>query len=998
MNFLAKIFGDSNSREIKKLWRYVEEVNSYEERMEELEEEDFPRYTEELREKLHRGETLDYLLPEAFALVREAAKRRLGMRPFDVQVLGAVVLHQGRISEMKTGEGKTLVATMPAYLNALTGKSVHIVTVNDYLAKRDREWMGPVYEMLGLSVGAVLHDMKKEDRRNAYSADIVYGTNNEFGFDFLRDNMVMHKEELAQRDHHFAIVDEVDSILIDEARTPLIISGFPQQEAEIYERWKKPVENIIKKQRRQVKDVLKEAEEKIKEEQYEEAAEILYLAKLGGPKDEELLELVKEPGISKRMERVKQGLTEARKHFLKEHLYFTIDEVTGVVDISSKGYEILAEEDPQLKRFLGFDREETEETQEEEEVLSPAEAEESPQGEDSFEKGGEHESIIRTMLKAYSLFKKDVDYVVRDGEVVIVDEFTGRLMHGRRYSEGLHQAIEAKEGVDIKGRTRTIASITLQNYFRMYEKLAGMTGTAATEEEEFRKIYSMDVVNIPTNKPLHRKELPDAVYRTAKGKFNAVVEEIEECYSRGQPVLVGTISIEKSELLSKMLQQKGIPHNVLNAKHHEREAEIIAQAGSKGAVTISTNMAGRGTDIILGGNPDPEIENLRNNFELSDEEKKSRIDRILSDWQARHDEVVELGGLHIIGTERHESRRIDNQLRGRAGRQGDPGSSQFFVSLEDDLLRLFGSESVSNIMERVGMDDDVPVEHSMISRAIENAQRKVEGRNFEIRKQLLEYDDVINKQREVIYQQRREVLEGENLRERVMSMIDSLIDKSMDLYANEKLHQDEWDLGSLTNYCEKIFLPKDRFKEEELREMSYQELRDLLRGEAHRIYELREEELGVDVMRELERVILLRIVDRKWMDHIDNMHELRQGVGLRAIGQQDPLMTYRYESAEMFKEMIHSIQEDVVRLLFHVKVGEEPRREQTATPVLTVKNRPAGAMEEGRRAETGEEESSGQGGGKQKVKQQPVTVNKVGRNEPCPCGSGKKYKKCCGAA
>jgi len=990
MGLWTKIFGDSHTREVKKLWRYVEEVNSYEDRMTALKDEEFPRYTSRLQKKLtDEGGSLDDILPEAFALVREAAWRTLDMKPFEVQVLGGVVLHQGRIAEMKTGEGKTLVATMPAYLNALTGRGVHIVTVNDYLAKRDREWMGPVFEFLGLTVGVITHDMKPEERRAGYHADITYGTNNEFGFDYLRDNMVLYKEKLVQREHNYAIVDEVDSILVDEARTPLIISGMPQKEADVFERWKEPVESIIKKQKRRVNELMKEARAKREDGHHEEAAELLYLARLGAPKHSELLELLKEPGLAKKIDRAKHSLSKAQEHMLKEQLYFTIDEATGVVDISSQSYEVLAEEEPSLKKFLSFDREEQEEETDELLEEEETEGDSAKELQEMRERGGEHESIIRTMLKAYSLFEKDVDYVVADGEVVIVDEFTGRLMHGRRYSEGLHQAIEAKEGVAVKGRSQTIASITFQNYFRRYQKLSGMTGTALTEENEFRNIYSMDVVAIPTNKPLQRTELPDAVYRTAQAKFRAVVEEIEARHSQGQPVLVGTISIEKSEMLSKMLKQRGIAHHVLNAKNHEKEAEIIAQAGQKGAVTISTNMAGRGTDIILGGNPEPELKKVRENNELTEAQQEARIQEIRQRWQERHDEVVELGGLHILGTERHESRRIDNQLRGRAGRQGDPGSSQFFVSLEDDLMRIFGSDSVSSIMEKMGMEEDAPLEHSMVSRVIENAQKKVEGRYFEMRKHILEYDDVINNQRDVIYTQRRQVLEGEDLRERVLGMINDLIEKEVHFYAHEGLEEEEWNLVGLLQQGESVFLPPGRLTEEDLRDLSRKEVQEVLRQTAHRYYEERESELGTEVMRELERVVLLRTVDRKWMDHIDNMHELRQGVGLRAIGQQDPLQAYRKEAYEMFQDMIRSIQEEVVRLIFRVQVTERPQREQVAVP------QQYGGEQEAEAAVGASIGSGARGAGR--TKQQPVRVEKkVGRNAPCPCDSGKKYKKCCG--
>ncbi len=991
MGLLTKIFGDSHAREVKKLWRYVEEVNSYENRMADLKDEEFSRYTARLKDKLtEEGESLDDILPEAFALAREAARRTLGLRPFDVQVLGGVVLHQGRIAEMKTGEGKTLVATMPAYLNALTGLGVHIVTVNDYLARRDRDWMGPVFEFLGLTVGVITHDMKPEDRRAGYHADITYGTNNEFGFDYLRDNMVLYKEKLVQKEHHFAVIDEVDSILIDEARTPLIISGMPQKETGVFERWKEPVESIIKKQKRQVNDLLKKVREKSEAGLHEEAAELLYLARLGAPKNSELMEILKESSIAKKVDQAKHNLSKTQEHMLREQLYFTIDEATGVVDISSQSYEILAEEEPTLKKFLSFDREEQEEEADDFLEEADTESDSAKELQEIRERGGEHESIIRTMLKAYSLFEKDVDYVVADGEVVIVDEFTGRLMHGRRYSEGLHQAIEAKEGVTVKGRSQTIASITFQNYFRRYQKLSGMTGTALTEESEFRNIYGMDVVAVPTNKPLQRTELPDAIYRTEQAKFRAVVEEIEERHSKGQPVLVGTISIEKSELLSKMLKQRGIPHHVLNAKNHEKEAEIISQAGQKGAVTISTNMAGRGTDIILGGNPEPELRKIFEDEELAEDQKGIKIQEVRQRWQERHDEVVDLGGLHILGTERHESRRIDNQLRGRAGRQGDPGSSQFFISLEDDLMRIFGSDSVSTIMEKMGMEEDAPLEHSMVSKVIQNAQKKVEGRYFEMRKHVLEYDDVINNQRDVIYSQRRQVLEGENLRERVLGMISDLIEKEVLFHAHDGLEDEEWNLAGLLQHGESVFLPPGRLTKDELRDLSREEIKEALQQVAYQYYEEREKELGSEIMRELERVVLLRTVDRKWMEQIDNMHELRQGVGLRAIGQQDPLQAYRKEAYEMFQDMIHSIQEEVVRLIFRVQVTDKPQREQVAVPQQAGREQVAAGAAVGT-GTTSEASSSG------RKKQQPVRVEKkVGRNEPCPCGSGKKHKKCCG--
>jgi preprotein translocase subunit SecA len=892
MGLFAKIFGDPHVREAKKLWRFVEEVNSYEERMKKLKDSQFPGMTAQFKEKLQNGESLDDILSEAFALAREAAWRTLGMRPFDVQVLGGVVLHQGRIAEMKTGEGKTLAATMPAYLNALTGRGVHIVTVNDYLARRDSEWMGPVYKFLGLKVGLIVHGLNSSERRDAYNADITFGTNNEFGFDYLRDNMVLHQEQLVQRPPYYAIVDEVDSILIDEARTPLIISGAAEKPTEYYDKF------------------------------------AAYVPRL------------------------------------KKDTDYTVDEKAHTVILTESGEERVA-------KFLEKELHIKNITDEENTTLRQ-----------------EMENYLQQALKAHALMKKDRDYVVKDGEVVIVDEFTGRLMFGRRYSDGLHQAIEAKEKVKVARESRTLASITFQNYFRMYEKLSGMTGTAVTEEEEFRKIYGMDVVIIPTNEPMIRKDLPDLIYRTEQGKFKAVVEEIAERHEKGQPLLVGTISIEKSEELGRMLSKRGIRHHVLNAKFHEREAEIVAQAGKKGAVTIATNMAGRGTDIVLGGNIEPEIEKIREGDELSPAEKEEKIKQLTALWKTRHDEVISLGGLHIIGTERHESRRIDNQLRGRSGRQGDPGSSLFYVSLEDDLMRLFGSDNVKSIMERLGMEEDLRIEHPMISRAIENAQKKVEGRNFEIRKHILEYDDVLNQQREVIYKQRRQVLEGENLRDNIMHMVEEIIDASLAVYAGEKPDEEERDLKGLLRYAEKIYLPVGSLIYEELKVLEHEDLREKLLQEASNFYDRRETEMGAEVMRELERVVLLRTVDSKWMEHIDAMHELRQGVWLRAFGQRDPLIEYRYEAYEMFQEMIHSIQEEVVRLLYHLKVTRAPERERAAIPTANLKQENAGAMNEAKG--TAKETAA--------VKKKPVTVKKVGRNDPCPCGSGKKYKKCCGAA
>jgi len=823
---------DDNAREVKRYEKRVRLINSLESGIKVLTDEQLRDKTVEFKQRLERGESLDDLLPEAFAVVREAARRTLGQRHYDVQLIGGMVLHDGKIAEMKTGEGKTLVATLPTYLNALTGRGVHVVTVNDYLARRDSEWMGQIYRFLGLSVGLIVHGLNYEQRREAYAADITYGTNNEFGFDYLRDNMVTTPAGLVQRELHYAIVDEVDSILIDEARTPLIISGEADKPTELYYR----VAKVIPR--------------------------------------------------------------------LRAEDDYHVNEKDRVVTLTERGVS-------RVESMLGIDN----------------------LYEDVHTEVAHH---VNQALKAHTLFKRDRDYVVKDGQVIIVDEFTGRLMFGRRYSEGLHQAIEAKEGVKIERESQTLATITFQNYFRMYEKLAGMTGTAATEEPEFRKIYKLEVIVVPTNKPMIRQDLPDVVYRTEEGKFRAVVEEIVARHAQGQPVLVGTISIEKSERLSGMLDRRGIPHQVLNAKYHEREAEIVAGAGQRGMVTIATNMAGRGTDIVLG------------------------------------DGVPELGGLHIIGTERHESRRIDNQLRGRAGRQGDPGSSQFFISLEDDLMRLFGSENIMGLMDKLGMDDSVPIASKLVSRTIENAQRRVENRNFEIRKHVLEYDDVMNQQREVIYAQRRAVLLGENLRANILDMLEKVVGDTVAMFSGDSQFPEEWDLPSLLEYCDNLFLPNHGLTAEQIAALTKDEVRELLLEQAIALYEQREQMFGSELMREIERAVMLQVVDSKWMDHLDAMDMLREGIGLRAYGQRDPLVEYRREGYEMFQDMINAIQEDIVRYLMRVtpKVTEAVREE----PQNVTTNRD-------------EEEPA-----------RPVhTGPQVGRNDPCPCGSGKKYKKCCGA-
>ncbi len=862
---------DDNSREIKRMQKIVDEINSCESELQALPDSKLQNKTVEFKNRLDQGETLDDLLPEAFAVVREVSRRVLNMRHFDVQLMGGIVLHQGRIAEMKTGEGKTLVATLPVYLNALTGKGVHVITVNDYLATRDSEWMGKIYTFLGLSVGLVVHGLDFNERKRAYASDVVYGTNNEFGFDYLRDNMSVHVDQMVQRELNYAIVDEVDSILIDEARTPLIISGQADKPTDLYYNFARLVPRLVK--------------------------------------DRD----------------------------------YTVDEKSHTVVLTEEGVT-LAEK--MLKVDNLYDDQHTELTHH-----------------------------MQQALKAHALMKRDRDYVIKDGQVIIVDEFTGRLMFGRRYSEGLHQAIEAKEGVRIEHESQTLATITFQNYFRMYEKLAGMTGTAKTEEEEFRKIYKLDVVVVPTHMPMIRRDLPDVVYKTEKAKFKAVVDEITQRHKIGQPVLVGTVSIEKSEVISQMLKMSGVPYNVLNAKYHEKEAEIVAQAGRLNAVTIATNMAGRGTDILLGGNPDFLVQNDLKGKDYNPDTMVKESEKLREKYkiitQEEHKKVVELGGLHIIGTERHESRRIDNQLRGRTGRQGDPGATQFYISLEDDLMRMFGSDNIAGIMDRLGLEDDMPIEHNIVSRSIETAQKKVENRNFEMRKHVLEYDDVMNQQREVIYEQRRQVLTSENLKENIQEMITGVIDRLVTTYCPDGVHEEEWDLQGLFSQVEQIFCLKNKIKQEDFESSGRQSIKDDLEEMALKAYEAREEELGAETMREIERMLMLRVVDDKWMDHLDAMDQLREGIGLRAYGQKDPLIEYKFEGYEMFQGMISSIQEDVVRYIFRVNIVR-PQEQQRKT----VENRY-------------EEDEP-----KRPVRRE----NRTGRNDPCPCGSGKKYKKCCGRA
>jgi preprotein translocase subunit SecA len=907
MSIISKIFGSHSQREVKAISPLVDKIEALEEEYKALSDAQLQAKTPEFKERLQKGETLDDILPEAFATCREAAWRVLGLRPYRVQLIGGIILHQGRIAEMKTGEGKTLVATLPAYLNALTGLGVHVITVNDYLAKRDSEWMGKLYRFLGLSVGLVIHGVTGAAKHAAYDADITYGTNNEFGFDYLRDNMAIYKQEMVQRGHVFAIVDEVDSILIDEARTPLIISGQGDKSTELYT----IVDAFVCGLKR-----LKLAKTDSKEEEAEDI-DADYIVD----------------------EKAKTATLTARG-IAKAEEYFKIDNLSDLENSTLSHH-------------------------------------------------------INQAIKAHGVMQRDTDYVVKDGEVLIVDEFTGRLMYGRRYNEGLHQAIEAKEHVTVARESKTLATITFQNYFRLYEKLSGMTGTALTEEEEFGEIYSLDIVEIPTNKPVARIDRPDVVYKNTAGKYRAIVRQIEECHEKGQPVLVGTVSIEKSELISKMLQKKGIQHNVLNAKYHEKEAEIIAQAGKLGAVTVATNMAGRGTDIMLGGNAEflakaelrkggmtEEMLVEATGFAETDNQEILDARKAFTEAEARHkaaikdeaDQVRAAGGLFILGTERHESRRIDNQLRGRAGRQGDPGESRFFLSMEDDIMRLFGSERVQNMMEKMGIDDDTPIDQKVLSNAIENAQKQVESRNFQTRKNVLQYDDVMNTQREVIYKQRRQVLDGEDLKGSIQTMIRKRVTDAVVGHWGEQKHMSAEDYATAMAPYKNVFLTEAEaaLSDQELEKYGQDELIDLLLSKADAVYQAREQGFGEPLMRELERVVMLRVVDEYWMDHIDAMNELKQGIGLRAYGQADPVVAYKKEGYDMFEEMIAAIQEETVRRIYTVRVQTNNVQRERVAKV------------------TGE--SAGSDG---TVKNQPVKKGtKIGRNDPCPCGSGQKWKKC----
>ena len=909
MGLMKKIFGDYSSRELKSIYPIVDKIESMADEYKAMSDEALRAKTTEFKERLQNGETLDDILPEAFATVREAADRVLGMRPYRVQLVGGIVLHQGRIAEMKTGEGKTLVATLPAYLNALTGRGVHIVTVNDYLAKRDSEWMGKVHRFLGLKVGLIVHGLTTKERQAAYAADITYGTNNEMGFDYLRDNMCIYSTELVQRGHAFAIVDEVDSILIDEARTPLIISGQGEKSTQLYDMAEMFVSRLKKQAVVQVDN---------KEEEDPAEADADYIV------DEK----------AKTAMLTARGIAKAEEFFHVENL-----------------------SDPENATLSHH---------------------------------------INQAIKAHGVMKRDIDYVVKDGEVIIVDEFTGRLMFGRRYSNGLHQAIEAKEHVTVASENKTLATITFQNYFRLYDKLSGMTGTAMTEQEEFGTIYELDIVEIPTNRPNQRHDHHDVVYKTEAGKYRAVIQQIKDCHAKGQPVLVGTVSIEKNELLSGLLAREGIQHNLLNAKNHEKEAEIVAQAGKFGAVTVATNMAGRGTDIMLGGNAEylaradlvkagysDEVIADATGYAETDNEEILAARKLFAEKMAQHKAVIAeeaekvraAGGLFIIGTERHESRRIDNQLRGRAGRQGDPGETRFYISLEDDLMRLFGGERIQNMMEKFDLDEDTPIENKMLTKAIENAQTTVESRNFQSRKSVLEYDDVMNKQREIIYQQRREVLDGKDLKDTILSMTRNAIADHVAMAFGEAQALDAAGCREMLRGLEGLYFPKDTFQftEDAAADKTQQDFTDLFLEAAEKTYEAKEAEIGTPLMRELERVIMLRVVDEYWMDHIDAMDDLKQGIRLRAYANTDPVIAYKQESLTMFEEMVSAIQTETVRRMFSVRLkkDEEVKRERVAKGMV-----------------------ENVGGDGTAPKKQPVKVNKIGRNDPCPCGSGLKWKKC----
>jgi len=985
LNVLQKIFGSKNERELNRLKPLIRAINELEPAVAQLSDGQLQTKTGEFRERLTQGETLDDLLPEAFAVVREVARRTLAQRHFDVQLVGGIVLHEGKIAEMKTGEGKTLAATLPVYLNALTGKGVHVVTVNDYLAKRDAAWMGAIYNFLGLAVGVIVHELDDLERQQAYRCDITYGTNNEFGFDYLRDNMKFRIEDLVQRELNYAIVDEVDSILIDEARTPLIISGAVEQLDEgYYEELKPMVIRLHQNQSRLIQTIFDEALRLLEEEpESETVIEQLLLVKRGDPKNPRFLDLIAEkPALKTRLDRLESYLSGQKiLSQFDDKLFCAIDERSNAVELTEKGLELLSR--GRADAFVVPSLEEGYLTIDSNDQLNPPERIEARQALDNqYRQTSERIHTIHQLVKAHWLFQKDVNYVIKDGQVIIVDEFTGRMMPGRRWSDGLHQAIEAKEGVKVAEENQTLATITFQNYFRMYKKLAGMTGTADTEAQEFKKIYKLDVMVIPTNMPMIRQDFSDVIYRTQREKYKAVVEEVKECHRRGQPVLVGSISIENSEKLSQMLKQEKIPHQVLNAKYHETEAKIIAQAGRFGALTISTNMAGRGTDIMLGGNPEmlAREEALRRKVDLSTDPEGFR--KILEEMRAltsqEYRKVIEAGGLHVLGTERHESRRIDNQLRGRSGRQGDPGTSRFYLSLEDDLLRIFGSQRISGVMSRLGMEEGQPIEHSLISRAIENAQKRVEAHNFDIRKHLLEYDDVMNKQREVIYDQRKRVLAQDGVAEEIQEVIAEFAEGIADPIADEKTYPEEWDYRQLNESLMRLFSFGLSIRPEDTQNMTREKLWEKVVAQAKEVYGGKGAEFGPEAMGHLEQVIYLQSIDTLWKEHLMAMDHLKEGIGLRGYGQRNPLQEYQKEGYAMFMDLIQRIKEETIQKLFRVQIA----RPQEVAQFEAVRKQPL-ILSRGEEVEE---------------KQQPVKREgkKVGRNDPCPCGSGKKYKKCHG--
>jgi preprotein translocase subunit SecA len=1018
MNFLdiiSAVFGSKQERDIKKIRPILEKVKSYYDQIHLLNDEDLRKKTDEFRERLRSGETLDDILPEAFAVVREATHRVLGeskmvydtflntdipfMAHFDVQVMGAIVLHQGKIAEMKTGEGKTQVAAMTAYLNALPGKGVHVITVNDYLARRDSEWMGKIFKFLGLTVGC-LDDTEPHspERRAAYSCDITYGTNNEYGFDYLRDNMASSPEHCVQRELNFAIIDEVDNILIDEARTPLIISGQVNRSNKEYEELKPRVMKLVSAQNQLVQKIIAEAEELLKQEGQEYQCGLkMLIAKRGAPKNKRLLKLLKEPGVAKYMKTVETDYLRERKlHEIDEELFFTIDESGHSAELTEKGRNLVSGNTPDF--FVVIDLAEVIGEIDKNESMSPEEK--AIAREEAHRQHAERSERIHSisqLLRAYSLFERDVDYVVQDGQILIVDEFTGRILHGRRYSEGLHQALEAKEGVKVAGENQTLATITFQNFFKMYRKVAGMTGTAMTEAAEFHEIYKLDVVSIPTNRPLRRDDKNDEIYKTQREKYNAVVKEIQQMHELGRPILVGTTSIEKSELLSKLLQRSGIEHQVLNAKQHAKEAAIVAQAGRLGAVTIATNMAGRGTDIVLGGNFEvmANHELMKEDIDpdsLTLEEKRQKFPKLYEMTREEQKKVVELGGLHIIGTERHESRRIDNQLRGRAGRQGDKGSSKFFLSLDDDLMRIFGSERIASIMDRLGAEEGEVISHPLVSRSIGNAQKRVEGRNFEIRKHLKEYDDVMNLQRMEIYGLRQRILRGEDLKEEILDQIAGCLEEIILKHTSNSKSPDQWDIQGLSFGLQTAFGLNYRISEESLENRTQDSLFDEIWTLVKEKYQEKERRFGEEMMRQFERGVFLMVIDNLWKDHLYEMDHLKGGVQYRAFGQKNPLYEYQKEGLKMFEELRAAIAREVSSYIFRL---ERVQREPAAQNPKTVYYGPEiGKEPQQRKAQPQPNLITNRNSTATHTVVKTATV--VGRNDPCPCGSGKKYKKCCG--